>query len=77
MYGMLYLQQFVSYAVIVAYYNSGGDVASAVFILLCLQYAVNAKNPMPSDTGLICCTCNILWTAVYHVKQDKDDTIEF
>ena len=37
MYGMLYLQQFVTYAVIVAYYNSGGGVASAVYILLCLH----------------------------------------
>ena len=58
-FGVLHLQQFVSYAAIVTYYNSGGDVASAVFILLCLQYAVDAKNPLPSDKGFLCCSCNI------------------
>lgn len=34
---MLQLQQFVTYAVIVAYYNSVVVVASAVYILLCLH----------------------------------------
>lgn len=36
-FGVLQLQQFVTYAVIVAYHDIGGGVASAVFILLCLH----------------------------------------
>jgi len=34
---VLQLQQFVTYAVIVAYYNSVVIVASAVYILLCMH----------------------------------------